>query len=119
MNSVIFASHDRINVPIHSIVNVRCPNGSKKYHTNMGQVVAGDEWQKIDVRTCLQHAIERMKGNRSPGGEGFGAVVIMVFQMYVFVEKLIGMQSTMHPVNSYFYAKEIQAHRRKMILPST
>jgi len=119
MNSVIFAAHDGIHVPIHCIVDIGRPYGGEEDHAEMGQVMARDEWQEINIRTCLQHAIKWMKGNRSPGRKRFGFVVIVVLQMDVFVEEFVCVKSSVHPVDSNFDAEEIEAHRGNVILPST
>jgi hypothetical protein len=119
MNSVILAPHDWIHIPIHSIVNVSCPYSREKYHGKMGQVMAGDEWQETNIRTCLQHAVEWMKGNRTPGCKRFGSVVFVVLQVDVFVKELVRVKGTMHPIDSDFDAEEVEAHRGNVILPSS
>lgn len=53
MNCVVLAAHDGIDVPIHSVMDIGCPYSSKKNHSEMGQVVAGDERQEINIWTCL------------------------------------------------------------------
>lgn len=119
VNCVVLASHDGVHVPIHSVVDVGCPYGGEKDHAEMGQVVARNKWQEVDVRTGLQDSIQRIESNRSPGSEGLGLVVIVVLQMNVFVENFVGVEGPVHPVDSDFDAEKVKHHGSNMFLPST
>ncbi len=119
MDGVVLAAHDGINVKVHGIMNVRGPDGGEKDHTQMGQVVAGNKGQEVDIRTGLQNSVEGMKSNRSPGSQCFGLVVIVVLQMNVFVEKLVGVKGAVHPVDSNFDAAKVKDHCGNVVVPST
>ena len=63
MYSVVLAAHNRIDIPIHRIMNISCPNLSEENHSRVREVVTGDDGEAEDVRASLKHAIDRMKGN--------------------------------------------------------
>jgi hypothetical protein len=98
MDRVVFAPHDGIDVPIHGVVDVGSPNGSEEQQAEVGQVMTGDEGQHQNIRAGLQHAIEGVKGDGRPGCERLGTLVLMMKQMDVFVQKLVGMKCAVHPI---------------------
>ena len=119
VNGMVLTAHDGVNVPIHGIVDVGCPYGGEKDHAQMGQVVARNEWQEVDVGTGLQDSIDWVEGNRSPGCEGLGLVVIVVLQVNVLVENFVGVEGAVHPVDSDFDAEKVKDHGRNVLLPSS
>jgi hypothetical protein len=76
----------------------------------VGQVVTGDKEESSDVGACLKHAIDRVKGNTSPGCERFRFLVLMMAHVDVLVHPLVGMKGAMHPVDANFYACKVQEH---------
>ena len=119
MDGMIFASHNGLDIPIHGIMNISCPNRGKEQETKVCQIVARSKGQGQDVGTGLHHAIERMKGNTCPWCECFGLVVLVMQHVHMLVQPLVGMQRPMHPINANFHQTKVKDHGDSIPMPSS
>lgn len=62
MDRMVLGSHDGVDVPIQSIVDVGSPQGRKEKKDEMGQEVARDERHHPCVRRGLQDTVEWVEG---------------------------------------------------------
>ena len=118
MDRVVLGSHNGINVPIHGVVNVGCPNGRKEQEAKVCQKVAGHKRHDKCVGAGLQDPIEGMKGDRGPRCQRLGCFVFVMPQMNVFVQKLVGVQGSVHPVNANFDTGKVNGCEKDVIEPS-
>lgn len=110
VDRVVFRPHDWVDVPIHGVVNVRGPNGGEKEQGHVGRIVAGQDKHGGEIGRRLQNAVEGVKGDGRPGRERFGLVVLVMQQVNVVVHPLVGVQGSMHPVNSNLDDRKVEHH---------
>mmetsp|Transcript_22629 Transcript_22629/g.64078 ORF Transcript_22629/g.64078 Transcript_22629/m.64078 type:complete len:294 (+) Transcript_22629:235-1116(+) len=119
MDRVVLGSHDGVDVPIHRIVDVRCPYGGEEDQSDVAKVMARNERHDPNVRRCLRDAIQRVEGDGCPRRQGFGPVVDVVRQVDVLVQEFVGVQGAVDPVYADLDASEVQHHARDVRRPAT
>ncbi len=83
MDRMVLASHDRINIPIHRIMNVCCPNGREENHGRVCEVMTWDDGEAKDVGTSLEHTIKGVEGNTCPWSESIRSAIFVMGHMNV------------------------------------
>ena len=99
----------RASKTYHRIMNIRSPDARKKQKSDMGKVVARDKKQSDDIWAGLQNAIERIEGNRCPRCQHLWRLVLMMQLVHIFIQKLICVERSVHPVNANFDYRNVES----------
>ena len=117
VHGVIFAAHDRLGVPVHSVVDVSGPHGREENHGHVRQVVAGDEEEADHIGRGLQNPVDGVECHGGPGREGAGLVVLVMKAVDVLVEHLVLVQRPMHPVHPHLHHRQVKKGESQVVRP--
>lgn len=111
---MVFGPHDRIDIPVHGIVYVCCPDCGEENKQHVRYIVAGNEKEADDIGRSLKYTINRVECYARPGRQGFGFVVFVMFHVDVFVQEFVGVERAVHPVDSDLDAGEVYDEPEKV-----
>lgn len=85
----------------------------------MGEVVNRDEEKTNDIWRGLKDTIDWVEGNRGKWGEGVHVVILVVETVDIFVEELVGVELTVHPVDTNLEEDEVKKSRHEVLAETT
>jgi hypothetical protein len=83
-------------------VDIRRPYTGEEEQSDVGEVVHRKEEESYQIGGSLHQTVDGVEGDGCPGSQRRGGVVLMVQAMDIFVAKLVGMKSSMYPVDTDF-----------------
>ena len=85
----------------------------------MGEVVHRKDEESDQVGRSLHQAIDGVECDGCPRSQRRGGVVLVVQAMNIFVAKLVGMKSSMYPVDTDFNKSYVEEEVQEIHFPAT